>query len=182
MTRRKHHKVATLPAEVVEAVNEMLVRGHTYEEIADWLHQMGTPVSRSAVGRYGKDFLARLERVKLARDQAKAIVESNAGEPGTQLAEATTELAMSMVMETLVSLDEKDGKKVVELLKVIPRLADSATRRESLKFQFNRGVDAAVNRFKEQLRKEIGSNHPELEKQIFAILDQVADQTKQAKV
>jgi hypothetical protein len=177
--RRKHFKVESLPREVVEAVNEKLVQGYTYQQITDWLGRMGHEVGKSSVARYGKDFLARLERLKVVRDQAKAIVESNADAPGTQLAEAANDLALSMVMETLMSLDDLQGEKVTELLKVLPRLADAATRREALKLQFNRGVEAAMKRIKESIRKEVGSN-PELERQLLDLVSQAAEEAKRA--
>lgn len=175
MTRRKHHKVAQLPQELVDAVNEMLVRGHTYEEISNWLKQMGAPVSKSAVGRYGKDFHARLERLKQVRDQAKAIVESNMGEPATHLAEATNELALSMIMETLSTLDSLQGEKVTELLKVLPKLADASTRREALKLQFNKGVEAAAIKIKQALKNELAAN-PELQQRMMELVDQAQAQ------
>ncbi|AEG60028.1 phage protein Gp27 family protein [Desulforamulus ruminis] len=174
MGRRKHHKVAALPPEIVEAVNEMLLQGHTYEEIADYLKNMGTPVSKSAVGRYGKDFHAKFERLKQIRDQAKAIIESNDGAPGTQLAEATTELAISMIMETLSELDGLQGEKVTELLKVLPKLADSGTRREALKLQFNKGAEAALARLKEELKAELNSE-PDLLQKMYELADRVKE-------
>lgn len=178
MTRRKHHKVTTFPSEIVEEVNNRLVEGHTYAQIVDWLKQMGHQIGTSSLQRYGKDFLARLDRLKQVREQAKAIVESNQDAPGTQLAEAASEMALSMVMETLMALDNPlQEAKVTELLKVLPKLADSATRREALKLQFNKGVEAAVKKLKAEIQREIGSN-PGLKEQICGIIDQVAQDLK----
>lgn len=175
MSRRKHHKVATLPPEVVDAVNEKLVRGHTYEEITAYLMEMGTPVSKSAVGRYGKDFMGKLERLKQVRDQAKAIVESNQDAPGTQLAEATSELALSMIMETLATMDSLQEEKVTELLKVLPKLADASTKREALKLQFNKGVEAASVRIKDSLKKELEAD-PELLQRVIELVETSTEQ------
>ncbi|WP_104372431.1 phage protein Gp27 family protein [Desulfocucumis palustris] len=175
MSRRKHHKVATLPPEIVEAVNDMLVKGHTYQQIVNYLGQMGTPVSIASVGRYSKDFLTKFERLRQIRDQAKAIVDSNEDTPGTQLAEATSELALSMIMETLTSLDNLQGEKVTELLKVLPKLADASTKREALKLQFNKGVEAASVRIKEALRKELEAD-PELMQRVIELVEQSKEQ------
>ncbi|TEB09315.1 phage protein Gp27 family protein [Pelotomaculum propionicicum] len=170
VVRRKHHKVAMLPPVLLELVNEKLVAGHTYEEISAWLKQMGEEVSKSAVGRYGKDFNTRLERLKLVREQAKAIIDSNQGEPATHLAEATNELALSMIMETLQNLDNLQGQKVTELLKVLPKLADASTRREALKLQFNKGVETAAARIKESLKGELAAN-PELQQRMMELVE-----------
>lgn len=176
MARRKHHKVTTFPPEVVEEVNNRLVEGHTYAQIVDWLKQMGHQIGTSSLQRYGKDFLARLDRLKQVREQAKAIVESNQDAPGTQLAEAANEMALSMVMETLMALDNPlQEAKVTELLKVLPKLADSATRREALKLQFNKGVEAAAARIKEELSKELKSQ-PELQQKMAELIEKAKAQ------
>ncbi len=181
MTRRKHHKVNTFPPEIVDEINKRLLEGRTYAEIVDWLKQMGHQLGTSSLQRYSKDFLASMERLKMIKEQAKALVRESGDTPGTEMAEAASQLALELIISKLQKAKELDEMDIADIIKAIPRLEQSAVRREALKFQFNKGVDAAVSRFKEQLRKEIGSNHPELEKQIFAILDQVADQTKQTK-
>lgn len=173
--RRKHHKVTQLPQELIDAVNERLVKGHTYTEIAEWLRQMGEPISKSAIGRYNKDFSATLDRLKIVRDQAKAIIESNLDVPATHLAEATNELALSMIMETLSSLNSLEGEKVTELLKVLPKLADASTKREALKFQFNKGVEAASVKFKESLKKELEAD-PELMERVIDLVEKSKEQ------
>ena len=166
--------MTTFPPEIVEEINNRLVDGYTYAKIVEWLREMGHQLSPMALQRYSKDFLARLDRLKQVREQAKAIVESNQDAPGTQLAEAANEMALSMVMETLMVMDNPlQEAKVTELLKVVPKLADAATRREALKLQFNKGVEAAVNKLKTEIQREIGSN-PGLKDQICGIVDQVA--------
>ena len=148
-----------------------MVEGHTYAQIVVWLKQMGHQLSPMALQRYGKDFLARLDRLKQVREQAKAIVESNQDAPGTQLAEAANEMALSMVMETLMTLDNPlQEAKVTEILKVIPKLADSATKREALKFQFNKGVEAAAAKIKEELSKEL-KVQPELQQRMVELIE-----------
>jgi hypothetical protein len=147
------------------------VEGHTYAQIVEWLKQMGHQLSPMALQRYSKDFLSRLDRLKQIRDQAKAIVESNQGAPGTQLAEAANEMALSMIMETLMAVDNPlADAKVTELLKALPKLADSATRREALKFQFNKGVEAAAARIKEELSKEL-KVQPELQQRMAELIE-----------
>lgn len=173
--RRKHHKITTFPQEIVEEVNRLLVEGHTYEEVASWLNKMGHEVGKSSVGRYGKDFMARLDRLKVVRDQAKAIVESNQDAPGTQLAEAANELAISMIMETLSELDSLEGQKVTELLKVLPKLADASTRREALKMQFNKGVEAAAAKIMANLKAEIEAD-PDLQTRMMELVEKSKQQ------
>ena len=76
--RRSQSKIVReLPPELVETINNMLVReGLTYQQVTDYLKEQGHNISRSSVGRYGKNFADRMERLRVIREQAKTIVES----------------------------------------------------------------------------------------------------------
>lgn len=173
--RRKHFKVEGLPDDILEAVNRKLVDGYTYREITEWLNSLGHEISHSAMGRYGKDFTARLQRLQVVKEQAKAIVDVNPDAPATEMAEAANQLATQLIMELLMDLDLDDlrGAKVTEILKALAKLEASGVRREKLKYDFNRGVDAAAAKIKEALRAEVASD-PELMNRLIAIVDQQA--------
>jgi uncharacterized membrane-anchored protein YjiN (DUF445 family) len=178
--RRKHHKVRNeLPDELIEAVNKRLIEGDTYREVAEWINQKGYEISKSAVGRYGKDFLSRLERLKVVKEQAKTIVEEGADRPATELYEATSQLATQLIMETLVKVDkdELESADVVKLLNVIPKLETSATKREKIKLSYNQGVDAAAERIKEELKAELGKDGELIEK-ITTLVNEIKDEVK----
>lgn len=175
--RRKHHKITQLPPEIMEEVNRLLVNGETYEGIAQWLRQKGHEVGKSSVGRYSKDFLSRLERLRVVRDQAKAIVEDDPDAPATQMAEAANNLAMQLVMEILMEADKGKLKeeKLSQVLKAAAQLQRSSVAIEKLKMEFNKGVSAAVARMKEELPKEIKDN-PDLKGQIESLIDKISGQ------
>lgn len=149
--RRKHSKVETLPPEIVAAVNQALTGHHTYEEIAAWLREMGHGVSKSSVGRYGKDFLSRLERLKVVRDQARAIVDADPDAPATEMAEAANQLALQMIMELLIKLPEDALEKasVTEVLKALGRLEQSGVAREKLKLTYRDKVEKVAEKVEE---------------------------------
>lgn len=172
--RRKHYKIEQLPKEIVTVINNKLTDGCTYEEIAEWIKSMGHDVGKSSVGRYGKDFLSRLERLKVVKEQAKTIVENNDG-PTTQMAEAANQLAMQLIMETLMKVDNLEGAKITELFKAISLLERSGVAREKLKYEFDRGVSAAAAKIKENLRSELASN-PGLLIQLENLVDATQEQ------
>ena len=179
--RRRHSKIDELPQELVEVINRKLAgtdtdgRKYTYQEITEYLAEMGHQVSKSSVGRYGKNFLSRLERLKVVRDQAKAIVEDNAGRPATEMAEAANLLATNLIMETLMEVESLEGERLTEILKALARLESSGVRREALKLQFNKGVEAAAARIKEALRKELAADE-ELRRRVTEVVEQAKAQ------
>ncbi len=175
MSRRKHHKVTTFPPEIVEEVNKRLVEGHTHQEIADWLKQMGHPLGRSSVQRYGKDFMARLERLKMIKEQARAIVHESGDTPGTEMAEAASQMALELIISKLQKVRDLDEVDIAAILKAIPRYEQSAVRREALKFQFNKGVEAAVSKIKDALKKELEADQG-LMQRIYDLVDKSKEQ------
>ncbi|MDZ4042902.1 MAG: phage protein Gp27 family protein [Eubacteriales bacterium] len=177
--RRKHFKVEGLPDGILEVVNRKLVDGFTYEQITEWVNGLGHDISKSAIGRYGKDFTSRLQRLQVVKDQAKAIVDVSPDAPATEMAEAANQLATQLIMELLMDLDLDDlrGAKITEILKALAKLEASGVRREKLKFDFNKGVDAAAARIKEALRAEVNSD-PDLMSKLSAIVDRQAKEAR----
>ncbi len=145
MRRRKHFKIDQLPDELVEAIHQKLVDGWTYRDLAEWLKQQGQPISKSSVARYGKDFLARLEALKAAREKAKAIVEAHPDAPATEMVEAANQLAVQLILETLMQLDDLAGEQVTDLLHALAKLEQSGVQRERLKLEFRRRTERVLS-------------------------------------
>lgn len=173
--RRKHYKVEALPTEILDVVNQKLVEGYTYQQVADWLAQLGHDIGKSSVGRYGRDFLSRLERLKAVKEQAKAIVTADPDAPATEMHEAANQLAVQLIMETLMRVPNLEGAKVTEVLKALALLERSAVAREKLKYEFNKGVEAAVERIKAGLRAEVAAD-----KELLARLSEMVDRQAEA--
>ncbi|KEQ23420.1 phage protein Gp27 family protein [Paenibacillus tyrfis] len=176
-SRRKHSKVLQLPPEIVEAVNKKLTTGTTYREIADWINQMaedtGVEISHMSVQRYGKDFLSRLERLKVVNEQAKAIVETHGEGPDTALAEAANKLALQLVMETLMTAQNTlEDEKLTNVMRALTQLQRSSVATEKLKFTFDKGISKAIDQVKQQLQEELKSD-PDLYHRLAAIADRI---------
>ena len=95
---RSHSKVAKLPDELRAAVDRQIMAGSTYQQIADYLNEMGTAVSLSSVGRYGQKFMSRMETLRLAREQAKIVVESAKDDPALEMVEAANQMAVQVIL------------------------------------------------------------------------------------
>lgn len=70
--RRRHLAISRFPVEVERAVRDKLIAGETYQQISDWLREIGYPVSRSGVGRYAKYFFGLTGDPLAARLEAEA--------------------------------------------------------------------------------------------------------------
>lgn len=180
-SRRKHSKITSiLPQGLVEAINERLVAGETYESIAAYVRLQGHEISKSAVGRYGKDFLSKLEHLRIVKEQAKAIVSEGKDGPALEMTEAATQLALQLIMERLVAVEDLNDAKSGELLKALALLERSAVQREKLKIDAGKLLDLAVDRIKQNLQKELEKN-PDVMEKLIGMVDAIASEAKEKR-
>ncbi len=179
--RRKHSKITSILLDgLVKAINERLVAGETYESIAEYIRAQGHEISKSSIGRYGKDFLSKLERLRVVKEQARTIVSENKDGPALEMTEAATQLALQLIMERLVAVDNLNSAKDGEILKALALLERSAVQREKLKMDAGKLLDVAVERIKSSLKDELEKNPDVLDK-LVRMVDDIATDTKDKK-
>lgn len=102
----KRSKIATLPIEVKTWLDTALVEGNFsgYELLEAELKARGFDIGKSSIHRYGSAFEQKLATLKMASEQAKAIVTAAPDDEG-----AVSEALMRLVQEKLfqVMLDFK---------------------------------------------------------------------------
>ena len=94
-------KVAGMPAEIKEWLDRALAENNfsDYELLAEELKARGYAISKSALHRYGQAFETRLSALKMASEQARAVVAAAPDEEG-----AVNEALMRLVQEHLFKL------------------------------------------------------------------------------
>lgn len=173
---RAHPKAANLPPDIVSAINDAIVNGRkTYKQITEWLNAGGYDISESSMQRYGSKFLAKLERITQAREQAKSILETSAGLK-TEMSEATSTVAFQLLMDMFVNTEAgPDGelnKNVIQAINAFSNLERSGTGREKLKFEYDKGVAAATEKITRAINDEL-KNHSDILDKINEILTAV---------
>ncbi|MCC8341602.1 DUF3486 family protein [Pseudomonas stutzeri] len=113
-------KVATLPAEVKAWLDQALAENNfsDYEALAQELTERGYAISKSALHRYGQNFEERLSALKMASEQARAVVAAAPDEEG-----AVNEALMRLVQEHLFKLLMSEGDQI-DLPKVAKAVAE----------------------------------------------------------
>jgi hypothetical protein len=94
-------RIELLPDEVLAELNERLVKGRFagYVELAEWLTGKGFEISKTALHRYGQKFEDKLAALKLATDQARAVVDAAPDDDG-----AMNEALMRLIQEKLFGI------------------------------------------------------------------------------
>jgi arginine repressor len=113
-------KVAALPVEVKAWLDKALAENNfsDYEALADELSGRGFAISKSALHRYGQNFEERLSALKIASEQARAVVAAAPDEEG-----AVNEALMRLVQEHLFKLLLTEGGQI-DLPKVAKAVAE----------------------------------------------------------
>ena len=165
-SRRSHSKIKKLPKPLLEQINNAIARrGLTYDDleslVQQWvdsgeLHPDEAP-SRSALGRHGKNFLARLEQLSMMREQAKTIVTEAAGD-GLVMEEAAASLVINEIMSILMAVDKDKGEgmspaDVARIANGLGKLQSSSVQREKLKSDFAKRVKEATKKVAKVAKK-----------------------------
>lgn len=99
-------KVQTLPAELKAWLDEELVRRGfaDYVQLALDLRTRGADISKSALHRYGSEFEEDLARMKLAGEQARAVIAANPDDDDA-MSQALMRMTQHKVFEVLKAID-----------------------------------------------------------------------------
>lgn len=105
-------KVDQLPPEVREALEQRLIKSGFagYEDLATWLQEQGFEISKSSLHRWGSTFEERVDALRVATQQARAIVQATPDDEG-DMTEALLRLMQERLFSALVDL-QVDPKKV----------------------------------------------------------------------
>lgn len=113
-------KVSGLPAEVKDWLDQSLVENNFsgYESLSAELAARGYSIGKSALHSYGQNFEERLSALKVASEQARAVVAAAPDEEG-----AVNEALMRLVQEHLFKLLMSNGNQI-DLPKVAKAVAE----------------------------------------------------------
>ena len=148
---RRHGKVHSLPDELRAEVDRLLIEGNTYEDIEKFLKRNGYDISKSSIGRYGKEFLNFYREVKIIEDQSKTLV-SEAGGDGMIILEAAEKLFSKKIVELLLQ-NQIDVTKIPRIVSDFAKLQASSVVREKMKAEFKRKAEKAFQKAEKQAKK-----------------------------
>jgi hypothetical protein len=117
-------KVVTLPPETQAELNRRLVAGgfRGYEELELWLRELGYQISKSSIHRYGSKLEERLDQLKRATDQAKALVSAAPDDAG-DMSQAVLRLMQEKIFSALMEMEvDPDSQSLGGLAKALAPL------------------------------------------------------------
>ena len=149
-------KVASLPKAVKAWLDKALAENNfsEYETLAAELLAQGFAISKSALHRYGQDFESKLSALKVASEQARAVVAAAPDEEG-----AVNEALMRLVQEHLFKLLMTDGDNMdlPKVAKAVAELGKASVVQKKWQAEWKEKTEAAAARV-EKIAKKGGLN------------------------
>ncbi|WP_339429493.1 DUF3486 family protein [Pseudomonas taetrolens] len=149
-------KVANLPKAVKAWLDKALAENSfsEYESLAAELSDQGFSISKSALHRYGQDFESKLSALKMASEQARAVVAAAPDEEG-----AVNEALMRLVQEHLFKLLMADGNTfdLPKVAKAVAELGKASIAQKKWQTEYREKAEAAASRV-EKIAKKGGLN------------------------
>jgi len=110
----------SLPDSIKKELDKRLIDGGFagYEALSEWLSEKGYEISKSALHRYGTEFEQRLAALKIATEQARAVVDAVGDEEGS-MNEALIRLIQQEAFNVLVKLNEEDKNAILPKLGIM---------------------------------------------------------------
>lgn len=165
---RRHSRVETeLTPEIKAQVDRLLIENATYEEISEFLKKQGHDISRSSIGRYGKDFLNAYKRLRMIEDQSRTLV-SEAGQ-GMVLEEAASKIFSQQIIEMLLDAG-MEPKSLPKLAMAFSMLQSSSVSREKFKADLKKKVGRAIEQIEQGMKKMTKEEMVQLMKESYGLL------------
>ena len=103
-------KVHTLPAEIREELDRRLVaRGFGgYVELSEWLDAQGYRIGKSSLHVYGSELEKRIEKLRLATEQAEALIAASPDDSGA-MADSSLRLVQERIFQLMLTAEGGDS-------------------------------------------------------------------------
>ncbi|MEF2154662.1 DUF3486 family protein [Luteimonas sp. FXH3W] len=129
-------KVHQLPEDIRQSLEQRLIQSgfSDYQGLSDWLAEQGFEIARSSLHRFGQGFEERCAALKIATDQARAIVEASPdseGAMGQALTRLVQEKIFSVLLDMEIDPEEVDISKLTRAIADLSRAAVSQQKHAS---------------------------------------------------
>jgi hypothetical protein len=139
-------KINLLPDDLrAELERRLITSGFSnYDAIAQWLREQDQDISRSAVHRFGQDFAAKCDAIRIATEQAKAIC-ATVGDDEGNMNEALIRLIQQLSFDVLINNQDADVAALLPKMGVmIAKLSKASVDQKKWTAETRKKAAAAV--------------------------------------
>ena len=124
----KRSKIMSLPQSIRDELDRRLIQSgfSSYQELSEWLSSQGFGISNSSIHRYGSQYEAKLDSVRLSTEMATALIQSSPDDTGA-MADASIRLVQDRMFDLLLKSEDGDLKGVANAARAIAETARAST-------------------------------------------------------
>lgn len=136
--KRKHSKIDKLPADIKEAVEQMILGDYTYRDVCDFVRDTANvTLSEAAVCRYAQGLNASVQEIRLASENMRALTEEMQKFPQLDTTEGIARLISHKVLQAVqqmdeIALKEADPLKLIEKATALIRAVTQTYKPQAL--------------------------------------------------
>ena len=178
MARRKNRsrsKISQLPPEIRSTVEAMSLAPaqFTYKDIRAYLAQQEVSISESAIGTYARELRANLESLTVAQETMRVMMETAAKVPEMDAVEIINRIAGQKMLQAVINKPEEEWTEVGldKLLREMNAMTKAVAYKQRIDQQNKTDAQAAADELKAQFFSALGTEHPDLYRQVVQILE-----------
>lgn len=163
--KRKHSKIDKLPADIKEAVEQMILGDYTYRDVCDFVRDtVNVTLSEAAVCRYAQGLNASVQEIRLASENMRALTEEMQKFPQLDTTEGIARLISHKVLQAVQQMDEIALKEAdpLKLIEKATALIRAVSLKNSTDIKTANLKNVAFESFKEDIFDAMAKENPEL--------------------
>ena len=172
--KRKHSKIDALPADIKEAVEQMIMGDYTYRDVCDFVRETANvTLSEAAVCRYAQGLNASVQEIRLASENMRALTEEMQKFPQLDTTEGIARLISHKVLQAVQQMDEIALKEAdpLKLIEKATALIRAVSLKNSTDIRTANLKNMAFESFKEDIFDAMAKENPELYRSLVQFIN-----------
>nr|WP_319487253.1 phage protein Gp27 family protein [uncultured Caproiciproducens sp.] len=180
---RSSGKIDTLPDDLKNTVEQMLLSGQSYKDVVQYLSQNHVTASQMSVCRYASKYLATVEMLKMSQENMKMMMDEMDKYPNLDTTEAILRVASQNVFNAISSVDQDSWENMepAKLLKEASSLIRAAGYKRRVDLQNKTDTETALDANQSLLFDILSKKHPDLYKQVMDVLTKEKESAQQSE-
>lgn len=172
--KRKHSKIDALPADIKEAVEQMIMGDYTYRDVCEFVRDTANvTLSEAAVCRYAQGLNASVQEIRLASENMRALTEEMQKFPQLDTTEGIARLISHKVLQAVQQMDEIALKEAdpLKLIEKATALIRAVSLKNSTDIRTANLKNVAFESFKEEIFDAMAKENPELYRSLVQFIN-----------
>ena len=172
--KRKHSKIDSLPSDIKEAVEQMIMGDYTYRDVCDFVRETANvTLSEAAVCRYAQGLNASVQEIRLASENMRALTEEMQKFPQLDTTEGIARLVSHKVLQAVQQMDEIALKEAdpLKLIEKATALIRAVSLKNSTDIRTANLKNVAFESFKEDIFDAMAKENPELYRSLVQFIN-----------